>query len=790
MQGPDVEHQDQAQPVAARATDGQGPLGSPLTMGRPAHGDAVLSAIARMPTERRAAAMAELHAGGNAAVARGVARWAALARQEVAAPLSQVLVVSPETERRVVYAATVLHGLPPIDTDREARLDAMIGGSSLYGQIRERSAKQQHLDELRTSFADLEARARSAADLAPGETLPGGVPPSEEEMATLGEEIYAGALEVKGLDAAVQAELRTLGIGDERELQSLVEREFPELWVQRGKQIAYRMLDVNQAVAEAEMDRYRAQDMCILDVEELRVVDARLAVMARGQQSAAEQAAAAEGAREAKSEELRQAEDTIRWSQAPGGLPGGVPPSGEEIEGLNRDIARLEAEATSLRELEAAAAQDLDAARNHHAAQLPILLMDHYSPGMFENVSDEALGQMTGAMVQDVLDNIEETRENIANDEVRVWDLHEVPELTFQDLGVTRDSALGEAVEAHIADVRSDESALSIALGALALVAGIVAGVASGGLALFALAASSGIGVYQLSRSVSRYSAEAAAEEVSIDPAIADISANEPELMWVVLDVVGVVADVGGVVAALRPAARGLAAAGELGEFANEARRVAPEAADRLIASAERQVAAGSGRRISLLHGTEQRGLEGLEALGEGAIDVTRAPGAGQDLGRGFYLTTDRATAETYAAVRGAQRGGGMQHVLSFELPEEELGAIVDIRPGGHFRAEWEAYLEGPVEGVPDVLRSSRGFESVRSFLRGPGVEHRGEEFERFLRSIGMDNADTVFAPLGDGVFTGITSGGGETTQVCIRSQRVANRLNALIRGEATSTGP
>jgi hypothetical protein len=88
------------------------------------------------------------------------------------------------------------------------------------------------------------------------------------------------------------------------------------------------------------------------------------------------------------------------------------------------------------------------------------------------------------------------------------------------------------------------------------------------------------------------------------------------------------------------------------------------------------------------------------------------------------------------------------------------------------------------------MLRSRRGFESVRSFLRGPGVEHRGEEFERFLRSIGMENADTVFGPLGDGVFTGITSGAGETTQVCIRSQRVANRLNAIIRGEATSAGP
>ena len=53
--------------------------------------------------------------------------------------------------------------------------------------------------------------------------------------------------------------------------------------------------------------------------------------------------------------------------------------------------------------------------------------------------------------------------------------------------------------------------------------------------------------------------------------------------------------------------------------------------------------------------------------------------------------------------------------------------------------------------------------------------------FDQFLDSIGMRSADTIFAPLGDAVFTGITSGT-ETTQVCIRSQRVANRLNDQIR--------
>jgi len=45
-----------------------------------------------------------------------------------------------------------------------------------------------------------------------------------------------------------------------------------------------------------------------------------------------------------------------------------------------------------------------------------------------------------------------------------------------------------------------------------------------------------------------------------------------------------------------------------------------------------------------------------------------------------------------------------------------------------------------------------------------------------------MQNADTEFAPLGDDVFTGIVNPNGETSQVCVRTQRVADRLNEQMR--------
>jgi hypothetical protein len=186
---------------------------------------------------------------------------------------------------------------------------------------------------------------------------------------------------------------------------------------------------------------------------------------------------------------------------------------------------------------------------------------------------------------------------------------------------------------------------------------------------------------------------------------------------------------------------------------------------------------------LELFHGTEQRGLVGLGALGRGRIDVKISPGEFQDLGRGFYLATDAETAATYALHRGRQAGGSMQHVLSFEVAVEDLGRIVDIRRGGRFYRRWQKFLDEDAYEAVFGTRIPIFSTSVRSFLTGAGVEKRGVAFERFLARIGMRDADTIIAPLGDDVFTGITAGR-TTTQVCIRSQRIADHLNSIIRGE------
>jgi hypothetical protein len=170
--------------------------------------------------------------------------------------------------------------------------------------------------------------------------------------------------------------------------------------------------------------------------------------------------------------------------------------------------------------------------------------------------------------------------------------------------------------------------------------------------------------------------------------------------------------------------------------------------------------------------------------LGGGRISVTHAEGGHQDFGQGFYLVVDPAVAGLYADRRSQQRGErGMRQVLGFELSVRDLGTIVDVRPGGPHRAQWDAFLDQPPFPALSGEKVMAGMRTTREFLAGLGVEQRGVFFDRFLESIGMRAADTIIGPLGDSTTGGI-SGEGETVQVSIRSQAVADQLNRLIRGE------
>ena len=134
---------------------------------------------------------------------------------------------------------------------------------------------------------------------------------------------------------------------------------------------------------------------------------------------------------------------------------------------------------------------------------------------------------------------------------------------------------------------------VKIGIAALAITAGVLATVATGGAALALGGVAVAAGGYQATQSVQNYLAESSASNVALDPRVQDISKNEPELLWLVMDIAGVILDAAQVVKVfnqLRSAARALKATGEIEAFAKAARQAIPgEGAERVIASATRQ---------------------------------------------------------------------------------------------------------------------------------------------------------------------------------------------------------
>jgi hypothetical protein len=171
----------------------------------------------------------------------------------------------------------------------------------------------------------------------------------------------------------------------------------------------------------------------------------------------------------------------------------------------------------------------------------------------------------------------------------------DVADLTWMDLGLSKDGPLGAVVEKRRQQEKSDEQAMEILMASLAITAGVVASIATAGGALLVAAAatgvSAGVGLVQLGRDVQKYRAESAAGNVSMDPALADISTREPALLPIVMDVIGLGFDVAGAIGIagkVAAAERTLAAAGKVAEFAVEVRRLVPNAAvaERIIARA------------------------------------------------------------------------------------------------------------------------------------------------------------------------------------------------------------
>jgi hypothetical protein len=164
---------------------------------------------------------------------------------------------------------------------------------------------------------------------------------------------------------------------------------------------------------------------------------------------------------------------------------------------------------------------------------------------------------------------------------------------------------------------------------------------------------------------------------------------------------------------------------------------------------------------ITLYHGGPMKSVESLDK------GINTAKNADpHDFGPGFYTSSERAAGEAYAQ-RGHEKTGEPGAIAEVHVRTQDLGRIVDVRPGGAHRKAWEDFLASPM--VPGISWSD---------MIPTNADMRPYAFETFLRQSGLADADTIFGPIGDAYTAGTT--GGATTQIAIRSAAVAAHLDRL----------
>jgi hypothetical protein len=358
-------------------------------------------------------------------------------------------------------------------------------------------------------------------------------------------------IDLEGVQAQIDEGLKKLGVATEDELRELVAK-FPEIWKKRGKEIAGKMLDENETAVDQENRRYdyfnqagRAGDKAMDDLDALRAADREIAA---GMTDLVRVEFPFGGPLPLFTFEALQA-DVDRGPPAPPvQADGGTPPSGTAPDDQQAKTQQ--------------AVHDKKTAllARWRALGLAHVFLFHpsYRPGYLASVGDEGMLKLIGAWGDETKKKIKDTRDNIDDETVSLWELRDVPDLTFESLGVPRDSVLGKAVEKQYEDKKANEEAMRVAAESFALTLTVVATAVAGpvGLAIGA-AAQGAVGIVELGHDVAQAQAQASAQGVALDPDLAKLSKEDPDLFAIVNDIVALGLAVGDALTA----AKGLKAA-------------------------------------------------------------------------------------------------------------------------------------------------------------------------------------------------------------------------------------
>jgi RHS repeat-associated protein len=176
---------------------------------------------------------------------------------------------------------------------------------------------------------------------------------------------------------------------------------------------------------------------------------------------------------------------------------------------------------------------------------------------------------------------------------------------------------------------------------------------------------------------------------------------------------------------------------------------------------------------ITLFHGTS----------GSFKGPIKFKEGTGDDLGAGFYVSTDPNVGDIYAEHRASQSGTGGGAVLKSQIPKYEidLAKPVDVRPEGAHGQLFQKFLDQPSE-YPR-FKPGDPFYTYREVLSGKTEyslkePQRGIIFDRFLEQNNLQGSGVKIGALGDEVTGGIGPGY-VTNQYAISNPRLLNAIQS-----------
>lgn len=399
--------------------------------------------------------------------------------------------------------------------------------------------------------------------------------------------------------------------------------------------------------------------------------------------------------REAQQLSIRR-DRLVRRTATPGGATWDIPPEnqaaydrlGEQIEAKNREY---------------------DLLRSVYEGRYPILasFASRENLTSFRDLSRIARGvstdtaELLNADIYEKLANIEKVQSELGSGgRVKIWKLPEVVILAKQATGAMDPTSLGRmknrVVDDKVKAVADEEFWTNLALAALAITLALLAAVPTGGSSLVAGVAalaslgSLGVSIYTASEHLAEYRLQSAMAGTDFEKARA-ISAEEPSLFWLAVDIIGAVADVG-------PALRGA-----------RTLLTSSRAAFRELAPAVRRALAASGpdaavRLDELRHAASaaeaRHGASGLASRVMGSVERMR--GAGGSVERGLAHAAGHEATAVSRAARELERGTGRALARS---PTRLGGHTVSVTPGG-----WLVRCS-----VCGTLREEFAFELARS---------------------------------------------------------------------------